>query len=152
MTRPSPIRHAFQRLMPPTSWPSIEVGEVFDFGPDDYVVLMTRGHQYDQQILAQIYACQARYLGMLGSKRRVTSLWQALEAQGIERHYLDRIHAPIGLNIHARSAEEISISILAEIIQARRTDPVALLPRRPRRRDEHRTAASLGCVHTFGQH
>jgi xanthine dehydrogenase accessory factor len=133
------------------------IGEVFDFGPDDYVVLMTRGHQYDQQILAQICGCQAGYLGMLGSKRRVTALWQALEAQGIDRRALDRVHAPIGLDIHARSAEEISISILAEIIQARRTDPVALLPRRPRRRDEQRTAASLGVttavhgLHGFAQ-
>lgn len=128
------------------------VGEAFDFGPDDYVVLMTRGHQHDQQILAQISACQARYLGMLGSKRRITAMWQALEAQGMDRRYLERIHAPIGLDIRARSAAEISISILAEIIQARRTDPVALLPRRPRRRDEQRTTTALGCVHTFVRH
>ena len=71
-----------------------QVGEAFDFGPDDYVVLMTRGHQYDQQILEQIYACQARYLGMLGSKRRITAMWQVLEAQGIDRRHLERIHAP----------------------------------------------------------
>jgi xanthine/CO dehydrogenase XdhC/CoxF family maturation factor len=119
------------------------VGEAFDFGPDDYVVLMTRGHQHDQQILAQIYACQACYLGMLGSKRRITAMWQALEAQGMERHYLERINAPIGLDIRARSAPEISVSILAEIIQARRTDPVELLPRRPRRRDEQRIATAV---------
>jgi len=129
-----------------------QVGDVFDFGPDDYVVLMTRGHQHDRQILEQIYACQARYLGLLGSKRWVATLWQALEAQGIDRHYLDRVHAPIGLDIHARSAAEISVSILAELIQARRTDPVGLLPRRPRRQDASRRVASLGCAHTFGRH
>ena len=118
------------------------VGEAFDFGPDDYVVLMTRGHQHDQQILEQIYACSARYLGMLGSKGRVAKMWQNLEAQGIDRTYLDRVHAPIGLNIRARSPEEISISIMAEIIQARNTGPVASSPRRPRRRHELPPATS----------
>jgi xanthine dehydrogenase accessory factor len=119
-----------------------QVGEAFDFGPDDYVVLMTRGHQHDQQILEQLYACSARYLGMLGSKGRVAKMWQNLEAQGIECTYLDRIHAPIGLDIRARSPEEISISIMAEIIQARNTNPVASFPRRPRRRHASHLATS----------
>ena len=107
------------------------VGEAFDFGQDDYVVLMTRGHAHDHDILEQIYDCPARYLGMLGSKPRIAKIWQHLEAKGIAREWLDRVHAPIGLNIHARSPEEIGISILAELIQVRRTSPV-VIPQRHR--------------------
>ncbi|HEY5867064.1 MAG TPA: XdhC/CoxI family protein, partial [Candidatus Tectomicrobia bacterium] len=106
------------------------VGEVFDFSQDDYVVLMTRGHASDHTILEQIYDCPARYLGMLGSKPRIAKIWQHLEARGIARQWLDRVHAPIGLNIHARSPEEIGISILAELIQVRRTSPVVIPQRR----------------------
>ena len=107
------------------------VGEAFDFGQDDYVVLMTRGHASDHTILEQIYDCPARYLGMLGSKPRIAKIWQHLEARGMARQWLDRVHAPIGLNIHARSPEEIGISILAELIHVRRTSPV-VIPQRQR--------------------
>jgi xanthine dehydrogenase accessory factor len=109
-----------------------QVGEAFDFGQDDYIVLMTRGHAHDHTILEQIYDRPARYLGMLGSKPRIAKLWQHLEARGIAREWLDRMHAPIGLNIHARSPEEIGISILAELIHVRRTSPV-VIPQRRRR-------------------
>ena len=109
--------------------PCARVGETFDFGQDDYVVLMTRGHGHDHTILEQIYDCPARYLGMLGSKPRIAKIWHSLEAKGIAREWLDRVHAPIGFNIHARSPEEISISILAELIHIRRTSPI-VIPRR----------------------
>ncbi|MBM3227211.1 MAG: hypothetical protein FJZ47_25880, partial [Candidatus Tectomicrobia bacterium] len=101
-----------------------QVREAFDFGQDDYVVLVTRGHQHDQQILEQIYDCQARYIGMIGSKSKIAKMWKRLEAQGIDQPYLDRIHAPIGLNIGADSPEEICISIMAEIIRERRLGKV----------------------------
>jgi xanthine dehydrogenase accessory factor len=112
--------------------PFTHVGETCDFGQDDYVVLMTRGHAHDHTILEQLYDCPARYLGMLGSKTRIAKIWHNLEARGIARKWLDRVHAPIGVNIHARSPEEISISILAEIIHVRRTSPV-VIPQRQRR-------------------
>src|SRR5262245_52278086 len=108
-----------------------QVGEAFDFGQDDYVVLMTRGHAHDHTILEQIYDWPARYLGMLGSKPRIAKIWQYLEAKGIARAWLDRVHAPIGLNIHARSPEEIGISILAELIDVRRTSPIMIPQRKP---------------------
>src|SRR2546427_8905918 len=76
--------------------------------------------------LEQIYDCPDRYLGMLGSKPRIAKIWQHLEAKGMARQWLDRVHAPIGLNIYARSPEEIAISNLAEIIHVRRTSPVVI--------------------------
>ena len=113
--------------------PFAHVGEICDFGQDDYVVLMTRGHAHDHTILEQIYDCPARYLGMLGSKPRIAKIWQYLEAKGIAREWLERVHAPIGLNIHARSPEEIGISILAELIHVRRTSPVVIPQRQIQR-------------------
>ena len=101
-----------------------QVREAFDFGHDDYVVLVTRGHQHDQHILEQIYDCGARYLGMIGSKSKIAKMWQRLEAKGIDRHYLDCVHAPVGLNIGADSPEEICISVMAEIIRERRIGKV----------------------------
>jgi xanthine dehydrogenase accessory factor len=111
----------------------------FDFGQDDYVVLVTRGHQHDQKILAQIYDCSARYLGMIGSKSKIAKMWQRLEAQGIDRTYLDRVHAPVGLNIGADNPEEISISVMAEIIRERRLGKVEATQRK-RSHDRRREA------------
>ena len=110
-----------------------DVRDAFDFGQDDYVILVTRGHQHDQQILEQIYDCDARYLGMIGSKSKISKMWKRLEAKGIETSYLERVHAPIGLNIGADNPEEISISVVAELIMERRLGKV----RRTRRKRSH---------------
>ena len=117
--------------------------EAFDFGQDDYVILVTRGHQHDQQILEQIYDCDARYLGMIGSKSKISKMWKRLQGKGIDAKYLDRIHAPIGLNIGADSPEEISISIVAELISERRLGKVQAT-RRKRSHDRRRDAMRVG--------
>jgi xanthine dehydrogenase accessory factor len=111
-----------------------QVKDTFDFRPDDYVVLMTRGHRHDQQLLEQLYDCPARYLGVLGSQRRIAAVWQRLEDKGIDRPYLERVRAPIGLAIGAASPEEIALSIITEIVRERRTGTVTT----PRR--QHRSA------------
>jgi xanthine dehydrogenase accessory factor len=118
-----------------------QVREAFDFGQDDYVILVTRGHQHDQQILEQIYDCQARYIGMIGSKSKISKMWKRLESKGIDRQYLDRVHAPIGLNIGADTPEEIAISIVAELIRERRQGKVQTT-RRKRSHDRRREAVS----------
>ena len=73
----------------------------------------------------------ARSLGL--NENLIRSWKQSLEAKGIARESLDRVHAPIGLNIHARSPEEIGISILADLIYVRRTSPVVI----PQRKHRH---------------
>ena len=118
-----------------------QVKDAFDFGQDDYVILVTRGHQHDQRILEQIYDCPARYIGMIGSKSKISKMWKRLETKGIERKYLDRVHAPIGLNIGADSPEEISISVVAELIRERREGKVQLTQRK-RSHDRRRESAS----------
>jgi xanthine dehydrogenase accessory factor len=119
-----------------------QVRDTFDFGQDDYIVLVTRGHQHDQQILEQIHDCQARYIGMIGSKSKIAKMWKRLEGKGIDRHYLDRVHAPIGLNIGADTPEEIAISVVGELIRERRQGKVQVT-RRKRSHDARREAAPL---------
>lgn len=88
---------------------------------DSYVVVATRGHQHDAVVVEQIARLPTRYLGMLGSRRKVTLTWKLLEQQGIPRERLDQIHAPVGLSIGADTPEEIAISVVAELVAVRRS-------------------------------
>jgi xanthine dehydrogenase accessory factor len=80
------------------------------------VVIVTRGHQYDEACLKSVLGSNAVYLGMIGSRRRVLSVFKKLECEGVSERELQRVHAPIGLKIGARSPQEIAVAILAEII------------------------------------
>lgn len=86
-----------------------------------YLVAVTRGHQWDQPIIEQAVWTRAKYIGMIGSRRKVALMWKKLEAKGVPRHLLDQVHAPIGLDIHADTPEEIAVSVVAQLIQARRS-------------------------------
>ena len=89
----------------------------------DYVAVITRGHRYDAECLRTILSGTfPRYLGMIGSKRRVAGLFQLLQDEGIPGETLADIHAPIGLSINALTTQEIAVSIAAELIQCRRRD------------------------------
>lgn len=81
------------------------------------IVIVTRGHQYDEVCLRLLAGSPAAYIGMIGSKRRVIAVFDRLVRAGFERSLLDRVHAPIGLKIGARSPQEIAVAIVAEIIQ-----------------------------------
>ena len=86
-----------------------------------YIVIVTHGHAGDEAVLEGALATEAKYIGMIGSRAKNQIVFSNLLAQGISQKQLDRVHAPIGLNIHAQTTEEIAISILAEIIQVRRS-------------------------------
>jgi xanthine dehydrogenase accessory factor len=88
---------------------------------DTYVVVATRGHQHDAVVVEQLARSDTRYLGMLGSRRKVALTWKLLEGQGISRARLDEIHAPVGLSIGADTPEEIAISVVAELVATRRS-------------------------------
>ncbi len=85
-----------------------------------YLVIVTRGHRDDMRVLAWAAQTDARYIGMIGSKRKVISVYKALEKEGIPPEKLERVHAPVGLEIGALTPEEIAISITAELIAVRR--------------------------------
>lgn len=85
-----------------------------------YIVIVTRGHLYDGLILGNAVKTNAHYIGMIGSKKKIQTLYQDLIDNGIRRDELDRVHAPIGLDIHSETPEEIAVSIVAQLIKERR--------------------------------
>jgi xanthine dehydrogenase accessory factor len=85
-----------------------------------YVAIACRGHLEDQQALAAAIETPAGYIGMLGSKKKVKTVFANLKAEGVPDEALERIHAPIGIPIATDSPEEIAVSILAEMIDVRR--------------------------------
>src|SRR5258706_5792177 len=85
-----------------------------------YLIIVTRGHKEDMRVLAWAARTEARYIGMIGSKRKVLSVYKALEREGYRPEEFERIYAPMGLEICALSPEEIAISIVAELIALRR--------------------------------
>ena len=79
-------------------------------------VIVTRGHQYDEICLRGVVGSPACYIGMIGSRRRVLSVFARLKQDGVPAAQLERVHAPIGLLIGARSPQEIAVAIVAEVV------------------------------------
>ncbi|HLZ69223.1 MAG TPA: XdhC/CoxI family protein [Dehalococcoidia bacterium] len=92
----------------------------FPINRNTFIVLVSRGHKQDELSLRKVVARPSAYLGMIGSKRRTSTVLQHLADEGFPREALDAVHTPIGLDIGAETPEEIAISIMAEIIMARR--------------------------------
>ena len=85
-----------------------------------YLVIVTRGHKEDLRVLVWAVRTDARYVGMIGSKRKVLSVYKALENEGYKPEEFERVYAPTGLDIGALSPEEIAVSITAELVAVRR--------------------------------
>ncbi|MFC2167250.1 XdhC family protein [Acidobacteriota bacterium] len=86
-----------------------------------YLVLITRGHKHDEIILRSKTCEKAVYIGMIGSKRRSSSVLASLKRDGYSQKFIDRIHTPIGVNIGSQTPEEIALSIAAEVVKVRRS-------------------------------
>ena len=84
-----------------------------------YLVIVTRGHIHDKTVLEQCLRTEAKYIGMIGSRRKKAMIYEKLLEEGFTKSDLDRVHAPIGLDIGAEAPEEIAVSIVAELIQVR---------------------------------
>ena len=85
-----------------------------------YIVIVTRGHRDDMRVLRWAVTTNAKYICMIGSKRKTISIVHALEAEGFQREQFERIFAPMGLEIGAITPEEIAVSVVAEMIAVRR--------------------------------
>ena len=96
-----------------------DVFEKIAIGPDSFIVIVTRGHLNDREVLAQALQTQAGYIGMIGSRRKCALVFDELLKTGCSEEDIHRVHAPIGLAIDAETPEEIGISITAEMIQVR---------------------------------
>jgi len=85
-----------------------------------YLIIVTRGHRDDMRVLRWAVGTPAKYISMIGSKRKTISVIHELEKEGFQRETFERIFAPMGLEIGAESPEEIAISVVAEMIAVRR--------------------------------
>ena len=92
----------------------------FPIDSNTYVVLVSRGHKEDELALREVVTSSAAYVGMIGSRRRVKAVLQHLADGGFPQAALERVRTPIGLDIGAETPEEIAVSIIAEVIDARR--------------------------------
>ncbi len=89
-------------------------------GESAYLVIVTRGHRDDMRILRWAVQTRARYIGMIGSKRKTIAIFKELTKEGLPAELFERVHAPVGLDIGAITPEEIAVAITAELIAARR--------------------------------
>jgi xanthine dehydrogenase accessory factor len=92
----------------------------FDPNESAYIVIVTRGHRDDMRVLRWAVQTPARYVGMIGSKRKVITIYKELEAEGLDPALFTKVTAPIGLEIGAVTPEEIAVSVVAEIIAFKR--------------------------------
>ncbi len=86
-----------------------------------YIIIVTRGHRDDMRVLRWAVTTQAKYIAMIGSKRKVIGVVKELEREGLTRESFERIFAPMGFDIGAITPEEIAVSVVAEMIAVRRS-------------------------------
>lgn len=99
--------------------PMDEVLSNLEVTPDTYCLIVTRGHNHDQNALSQLVQRGARYVGLIGSKRKIKLIFEDLVAAGIPPTALEKVFAPVGINIGSQSVPEIAISIVAELVAHR---------------------------------
>jgi xanthine dehydrogenase accessory factor len=93
--------------------------EGLEIDGDAFIVIVTRGHQYDRAVLEQVLKTPAQYIGMISSRKKREAIYAALKAEGVTETELDRVHSPIGVPIAGETPEEIAVSIVAELIDER---------------------------------
>ena len=113
---PARFPYAEQTLVTPyETW-----AEQLALNVNSFVVVATRGHRYDDQALESALRTRARYIGLMGSRRKNLMIYQRLLEQGVTLERLKQVHGPIGLDIGGLSPEELAVSIMSEIIMTRR--------------------------------
>jgi xanthine dehydrogenase accessory factor len=96
---------------------------------DTYCLIVTRGHNHDEEALYLLAERGARYVGMIGSRRKIRMIFDDLLNEGISQESLEKVHAPLGIDIGSQTVPEIAISICAELVSHRNRDGV--VPGRP---------------------
>lgn len=113
----------------------------FPIDRNTYIVIVTRGHNHDGRALASVIGSAAKYIGMIGSKRKIKAIYDELSADGTSVDKLLRVHAPIGYDIGAVTVQEIAISIAAQLVAVRRGQSDK--PARPMKIDEEQIRSWL---------
>lgn len=93
---------------------------VAPFHGDTYVIIVTRGHVLDADVVKLVEGMTAAYMGMIGSRKKIAFVRERLLGQGVSAGHIDRIYQPVGLPIRAETPEEIAVSAMAEIIAVAR--------------------------------
>lgn len=99
--------------------PMAEIPDQLEVNPHTYIVLTTRGSNVDVEGLSPLLLTNARYIGVIGSKRRWITTRKGLMEKGVTEESLNRVYSPIGLELAAETPEEIAVSIMAEVIMIR---------------------------------
>lgn len=102
-----------------------------DIDGSTFCLIVTRGHNHDEEALYHLAETPAAYVGMIGSKRKIRLIFDDLIAEGISREALNRVHAPLGFDIGSQTVPEIAISIVAELIAHRNLGSIPPAYRRP---------------------
>lgn len=84
-----------------------------------YLAILTRGHTYDEAALEKVVSSQAAYIGMIGSRNKISTVFGSLKEKGVPASCLEKVHAPIGLDLGGNSPAEIALSIAAEMVKIR---------------------------------
>lgn len=93
----------------------------FSAQKNDYIVIVTRGHQFDYEVLKEVIRSNVKYIGMIGSSKKIDEVYTKLrEKDGISDSELKKVHSPIGIDINSETPEEIAVAIAAELISVRR--------------------------------
>tara|TARA_R110002111_G_scaffold262882_1_gene342717 strand:+ start:16417 stop:17520 length:1104 start_codon:yes stop_codon:yes gene_type:complete len=98
----------------------------FSVNQDTFIIIVTRGHNHDEEALGHLAETPARYIGMIGSKRKVKLIFEDLLRTGTPREALAKVHAPLGLDIGSQTVPEIALSIVAELVAYRNLDTIPL--------------------------
>ncbi|MCA9176286.1 MAG: XdhC family protein [Planctomycetales bacterium] len=110
--------------------PMDEVLADLEITPDTYCLIVTRGHAHDERALYHLAERGARYVGMIGSRRKIRMIFEDLLAEGISASALEQVYAPLGIHIGSQTVPEIAVSICAELVAHRNLGSV---PGRPER-------------------
>ncbi len=114
-----------RRFPPPMATVAGDIAAMLASWPIDagtYVVIVTRGHKHDEEALRVVLDTPAKYIGMIGSRRKVKVIFDDLRHAGVTDERLADVRAPIGVDINAVTTEEIALSIAAELVKVRRAD------------------------------
>ena len=96
-----------------------EIGSKIIDSDRSYIIIVTPMHAGDKETLKSVINKNVKYIGMMGSKRKIKTIFESLRENGIDENLFIRVHTPIGLEIEAESPEEIAVSIAAEVIKVK---------------------------------
>lgn len=88
-------------------------------GPQSYVIIMSFGYRPDEVIIRRLLGMNFKYIGLMGSKVKIETMWKNLRADGFKEEDLQKVHSPIGIDIKSKTTDEIAISVAAEVIRVK---------------------------------